>query len=45
MSPEAKQELEQHVQAIAKLLYEDANPSQLSTLSEIEKTVRLNHVF
>jgi hypothetical protein len=40
MSPESQQALEQHVQAIAKLLYEDADPSKLSTLSEIEKTVR-----
>jgi hypothetical protein len=40
MSPEAKKELEQHVQAISKLLYENADKSKLSTLSEIEVMVR-----
>ena len=40
MSPEAKKELEQHVQSISKLLYEDADPTKLSTLSEIEVMVR-----
>ena len=40
MSPEAKKELEHHVQAISKLLYEDADKSKLSTFSEIEVMVR-----
>jgi hypothetical protein len=40
MNSEAKKELEQHVQAISKLLYEDADKSKLSTLSEIEVMVR-----
>lgn len=40
MSPEDKQELDQYVQAIAKLLYKDADKSWLQTLGEIELVVR-----
>ncbi len=40
MSPEAKKELEQHVQAISKILYAEADPSQLNSLSDIEMTIR-----
>lgn len=40
MSPEDKQELDQYVQAIAKLLYKDADKSRLQTLGEIELVVR-----
>ena len=40
MTPEAQQELNQHVQAIAKLLYADANISELKSLNDIEVTIR-----
>ena len=40
MTPEVKKELDRHVQAISKLLYDDADQSKLSTLSEIEVMVR-----
>lgn len=40
MTPEEKQELDQHVQAIAKLLYKDADKSRMTNLGEIEVVVR-----
>ena len=40
MSPEAKKELEEHVQAISKILYAEADQSQLTSLSAIEMTIR-----
>ena len=40
MSPETKKELEQHVQAISKILYAEADQSQLTSLSDIEMTIR-----
>lgn len=40
MTPEEKQELEQHVQAIAKLLYQDADKSRMTNLGEIEEVIR-----
>jgi hypothetical protein len=40
MTPQEKQELEQHVQAIAKLLYQDADKSRMTNLGEIEVVVR-----
>ncbi len=40
MTPEEKQALDKHVQAIAKLLYADADKSQMTNLGEIEAVVR-----
>jgi len=40
MTPEDKQELDQHVQAIAKLLYNDADKSRMTNLGEIEVVIR-----
>lgn len=40
MTPKQEQELQEHVQAIAKILYEDTPPEQLKTLGGIEKAVR-----
>jgi hypothetical protein len=40
MTPEEKQELDQHVQAIAKLLYKDADKSRMTTLGGIEVVIR-----
>ena len=40
MSPEARKELEQHMQAISKILYAEADQSHFTSLSEIEMTIR-----
>ena len=40
MTPAAQQELDRHVQAIAKRLYADANISELKSLNDIEVTIR-----
>ena len=40
MTPEEKQELEQYVQAIAKLMYKDADKSRMTNLGEIEVVIR-----
>ena len=40
MTPEQEQALQEHVQAIAKILYEDTPPEQLRTLGGIEQAVR-----
>lgn len=40
MTPEQQQALDQHIQAIAKILYEDTPPEQLTSLAGIEKAVR-----
>jgi hypothetical protein len=40
MTPEQKASLDQHVQAIAKILYADADKSQMKTLEGIEVSVR-----
>lgn len=40
MTPEQEQALAEHVQAIAKILYEDADKSQMTNLAEIEAMVR-----
>jgi hypothetical protein len=40
MTPENQQALNEHVQAIAKILYEDADKSQMTNLAEIEAIVR-----
>jgi hypothetical protein len=48
MNPEKAQALKVHVDAIAKLLYEEANQEELKTLAGIEKSVRdlaLEHVM
>lgn len=47
MTPEEKQTLDQHVQAIAKILYADADKTQMTHLGEIEEVIRdqlLEHV-
>jgi hypothetical protein len=47
MTPEQKQEIKQHTDAIAAILYADCNPESLQTLEDIEITVKeqiLNHV-
>ncbi len=40
MTPEKQQALQEHIQAIAKILYEDTPPSRLTSLAGIEKAVR-----
>lgn len=40
MTPEEKQELDQHIQGIAKILYGDADKSRMTNLGEIEKVIR-----
>ena len=40
MTPKEKADLDQHVQAIAKILYADADKSQMTTLGEIEVGIR-----
>lgn len=40
MTPEDEKVLNEHVQAIAKILYADADKSQMTNLAEIEATVR-----
>ncbi len=40
MTPEEKIALDQHVQAIAKILYADADKSQMSNLGQIEAGIR-----
>ncbi len=40
MTPEQQQEMDKHIQAIAKILYEDTPPEQLTTLAGIEQAVR-----
>ncbi len=47
MTPEKAEAIKAHAEAIAALLYEEADPEQLTTLAGIEKTVRdsvLEHV-
>lgn len=47
MSPEKAKELKVYLQAIAAILYEETSPEELTTLEEIEQTVRqkvLKHV-
>jgi hypothetical protein len=47
MSPEQQQALQQHVQEIAKILYQSSNPKDIETLEGIEKTIRaqtLEHI-
>lgn len=40
MTPEQKVALQQHVDAIAEILYADCDPESLQTLADIEATVR-----
>jgi hypothetical protein len=40
MNPKKKQELDQHLQAIAEILYEEAESDKLETLGGIEETIR-----
>ncbi|MBE9054431.1 ISKra4-like element ISNsp5 family transposase [Nostocales cyanobacterium LEGE 11386] len=40
MTPEQKQALQEHVKAIAKILYEDTSPERLTSLAGIEQAVR-----
>jgi len=40
MTPEQQQALQEHIQAIAKILYEDTSAEQLTTLAGIEQAVR-----
>ena len=40
MTPEEKAGLDQHVQAIAKILYADTDKSQMTNLGEIEAGIR-----
>lgn len=39
MNPEKEQALKEHIQAIAKILYEETSPEQLRDLETIEATV------
>jgi hypothetical protein len=40
MQPEQQQALNAHLQAIAKILYDDSDPESMQTLEGIEMTVR-----
>ena len=47
MKPEKQKALEEHVKAIAKILYEETEPKDLASLAKIEATVRdqtLEHI-
>ena len=47
MTPEEEQELTEHIDAIAKILYRQTQPEQVETLATIEETVRkqtLQHI-
>lgn len=40
MTPEQERALKDHLQAIAKILYDDSDPSAMQTLEGIEMTLR-----
>lgn len=40
MTPEQQKALQEHIQAIAQMLYEDTPKEQLTTLASIEQAVR-----
>ena len=40
MTPEQEKALQEHIQAIAKILYKDTPPEELKTLAGIEQAVR-----
>ena len=47
MTPEKQKALEEHIEAIAKILDEESKPEQLESLAKIEATVRdqtLEHI-
>lgn len=47
MRPEKKKELENHIEAIAKILYEETASKDLTSLAKIEEAVReqsLEHI-
>ena len=47
MTPEKSQLLQQYVEALAVILYEEANPKEIETLAGIEETIRsqtLKHI-
>ena len=47
MTPEKQKELENHIEAIAKILYEETEPKDLTSLAKIEEVVReqtLEHI-
>ncbi len=44
MTPEKQQALEGHIQASAKILYEETSPEQLKNLEILEETVRSANV-
>lgn len=47
MTPEKQKQLQSHLEAIAQILYEDANTDNLNDLEQIEKTIReqtLEHI-
>lgn len=47
MTPEEEQELVEHIDAIAKILYRQTEPEQVETFAKIEETVRkqtLQHI-
>lgn len=41
MTPEQQRELDHHLQAIAKILYQEAEPTKLESLAGIEETKSL----
>ncbi len=47
MTPEKQKALKDHIEAIAKILYEETKPEELENLAKIEATVRdktLEHI-
>ncbi len=40
MTPEAQEQLKQHVEAIAQILYEDSSSESINSLEAIETTIR-----
>ncbi|WP_250125740.1 hypothetical protein [Chroococcidiopsis sp. CCMEE 29] len=40
MTPEQEQALKEHLQAIAKILYDESDPATMQTLEGIEMTLR-----
>ncbi len=40
MTPEKQRELNQHIQAIAEILYGEAEPTKITSLAGIEETIR-----
>ena len=45
MSPEERQEITAHTQAIAKILYKNTAPEQLTSLGKIEEVIREHPTF